>query len=139
MATISIFKWQLGSVVGRMNKFHHHLLQLPQCRSSWLSRMRFCDSYCSANPTLSSTVEPAAASSSRDNLSRVPEHASTLFTKAKDPLDADVRLGSWSPSFPSSRGLAMMIPRLVLPHSSFVDLLGHNGTISAPCYLLIMK
>jgi hypothetical protein len=30
---ISIFRWQLGSVVGRTNRFPHHLLQLPRCRS----------------------------------------------------------------------------------------------------------
>jgi hypothetical protein len=32
-----------------------------------------------------------------------------------------------------------MTPRLALPRNSFVDLLGHGETISAPCYLLIMK
>jgi hypothetical protein len=32
-----------------------------------------------------------------------------------------------------------MTPRLASPRSSFVDLLGHGGIISAPCYLLVMK
>jgi hypothetical protein len=32
-----------------------------------------------------------------------------------------------------------MTPRLASPHSSFADLLGLGGTISAPCYLLVMK
>jgi hypothetical protein len=46
---------------------------------------------------------------------------------------------SWSPSFPSSWETALMTPRLALPRSSFADLLGLGGTISAPCYLLVMK
>jgi hypothetical protein len=33
MATISVFRWQLGSVAGITSKFPRHLLQLPQCRS----------------------------------------------------------------------------------------------------------
>jgi hypothetical protein len=30
-----------------------------------------------------------------------------------------------------------MTPRLASPRSSFADLLGLGGTISAPCYLLV--
>ena len=57
MATISVFRWQLGSVAGITRRFPRHLLQLPQYRSLWPSRMRFCDSSYSASPTLSSMVE----------------------------------------------------------------------------------
>jgi hypothetical protein len=32
-----------------------------------------------------------------------------------------------------------MTPRLASPRSSFMDLLGRGGTISTPCYLLVMK
>jgi hypothetical protein len=32
-----------------------------------------------------------------------------------------------------------MTPRLASPRSSFADLLGLGGTISTPCYLLVMK
>jgi hypothetical protein len=47
MAALSIFRWQLGSIAGITSKFPRQLLQLPQCRSLWPSRMRFCDSSCS--------------------------------------------------------------------------------------------
>jgi hypothetical protein len=33
MATISVSRWQLGSIAGITSKFPHHLLQLPRCRS----------------------------------------------------------------------------------------------------------
>jgi hypothetical protein len=46
---------------------------------------------------------------------------------------------SWSPSFPSSRETAQMTPRLASPRSSFANLVGLGGTISVPCYLLVMK
>jgi hypothetical protein len=46
---------------------------------------------------------------------------------------------SLSPSFPSSQETALMMPRLVLPRSSFAALLGLGGTTSVLCYLLIMK
>jgi hypothetical protein len=32
-----------------------------------------------------------------------------------------------------------MTPRLASPRSNFADLLEHGGTISMPCYLLVMK
>jgi hypothetical protein len=32
-----------------------------------------------------------------------------------------------------------MTSRLASPRSSFVDPLGHGGTIFVPCYLLVMK
>jgi hypothetical protein len=78
---------------------------------------------------------PLAATTYQEFLSTQPP----LFTKAEDPLDADVWLRVVESKFPSSRELALTTPRLASPHSSFVDLLGHGGTISAPCYLLIMK
>jgi hypothetical protein len=56
-----------------------------------------------------------------------------LFTKAEDPLDADVWLRLWSPSFHSSQEIALTTQRPDSSHSSFMDLLGHGGTISAPC------
>jgi hypothetical protein len=33
MATISVSRWQIGSVVGITSKFPCQLLQLPRCRS----------------------------------------------------------------------------------------------------------
>jgi hypothetical protein len=62
-----------------------------------------------------------------------------LFTKVEDQLDADVWLRVVESKFPSSRELALTTPRLASPRSSFADLLGHGGTISVPCYRLIMK
>jgi hypothetical protein len=46
---------------------------------------------------------------------------------------------SWSPSFPSTRETALMIPRLASPRSSFVALLELGGTTFVLCYLLIMN
>jgi hypothetical protein len=62
-----------------------------------------------------------------------------LFTKVEDLLDADVWLRIMESKFPSSRETALMTPRLASPRSSFADLLGLGGTISVPCYLLVMK
>ena len=62
-----------------------------------------------------------------------------LFTKAEDPLDADVWLRVVESKFPSSWETALMTPRLASPRSSFADLLGLGGTIFAPCYLLVTK
>jgi hypothetical protein len=78
---------------------------------------------------------PLVAATYQEFLSTQPP----LFTKAEDPLDADVWLTVVNPSFPSSHKLALMTLRLASPHSSFADLLGYGGTISVPCYLLIMK
>jgi hypothetical protein len=62
-----------------------------------------------------------------------------LFTKAEVRWTLTCGYALWSPSFPSSRETTLMTPRLASPRSSFADLLGLGGTISAPCYLLIMK
>jgi hypothetical protein len=77
--------------------------------------------------------------SGRGDLPGVPKHATALVTKAEDPLDTDVWLRVVESKFPSSRETALMTPRLASPRSSFADLLGHGGTIPAPCYLLVMK
>jgi hypothetical protein len=62
-----------------------------------------------------------------------------LFTKAEDPLDADVWLRVVESKFPLLTGYCPMTPRLASPRSSFADPLEHGGTIFAPCYLLIIK
>jgi hypothetical protein len=62
-----------------------------------------------------------------------------LFTKAEDPLDANVWLRVVESKFPSSWETALMTPRLTSSCNSFVDLLGCGGTIFVPCYLLVMK
>jgi hypothetical protein len=140
MATISIFRWLLGSVAGITSKFPRHLPQLPRCRSWWLSRMKSCNSSCSASPTLSNTVE----ASHNDLQPQQPTRSSWVRNR---PCSRRQRIrwtltcgyASWSPSFPSLREITLTTPRLASPHSSFADLLGLGGTIFAPCYLLIMK
>ena len=62
-----------------------------------------------------------------------------LFSKAEDPLDADVWLRVVESKFPSSRETALMVPRPASPCSSFVALLGLGGTTSVLCYPLIVK
>jgi hypothetical protein len=65
-----------------------------------------------------------------------------LFTKAEDPLDTDVWLWVVESKFPLLTGACpddTKSIRLASSRNSFMDLLGHGGAISAPCYLLIMK
>jgi hypothetical protein len=56
-----------------------------------------------------------------------------LVTKAEDPLDVDVWLIVVESKFPLFTGDCPDDAKTASPHSSFVDLLGHGGTISAPC------
>jgi hypothetical protein len=62
-----------------------------------------------------------------------------LFTKAEDLLDADVWLRVVESKFPLLMGDYPDDTKLASPRSSFAALLGLGGTISAPCYLLVMK
>jgi hypothetical protein len=72
---------------------------------------------------------PPVAATYQEFLSMQPP----LFTKAEDPLDTDVWLRVVESKFPLSREIALTTQRPASPHNSFVDLLGHDGTISAPC------
>jgi hypothetical protein len=72
---------------------------------------------------------PSAAATYQEFLSTQPP----LFTKAEDPLDADVWLRVVASNFPLLTGDCLTTQRPASPHNSFVDLLVHGGTISAPC------
>jgi hypothetical protein len=61
-----------------------------------------------------------------------------FFTKAEDPLDADVWLRVVESKFPFSWELALTPPRLALPPNSSVDLQGHGGITFSPCSPLTM-
>jgi hypothetical protein len=61
-----------------------------------------------------------------------------LFTRADDPLDANVWLRVVESKFPLlAVGHVSMPPRPSLPRSNFADQLGHGGTISLLCSQLI--
>jgi hypothetical protein len=62
-----------------------------------------------------------------------------LFTKAEDPLDAAVWLRVVESKFPLLMADCPNDTKACFAASSFADLLGHGGTTSAPCYLLVMK
>jgi hypothetical protein len=61
-----------------------------------------------------------------------------LFTKAEDPLDADIWLKVVESMFPLLHGECSDAAKVRFTASSFVGLLGHGGTISSPCSRLTM-
>jgi hypothetical protein len=56
-----------------------------------------------------------------------------LFTRAEDPLDADVWLRVVESKFPLLHGICSEVTKVRLPPSSFADPRGHGGTIFLLC------
>jgi hypothetical protein len=56
-----------------------------------------------------------------------------FFTKAEDPLDADVWLRVVNSKFPLLTGACPDNAKTHFAAQQLMDLLGHGGTISTPC------
>jgi hypothetical protein len=76
---------------------------------------------------------PPAVATYQEFLSTQPP----LFTRAEDPLDADVWLRVVESKFPLLNGVCSEVAKAGSPPSSFVDLREHGGTTFSPCSQLI--
>jgi hypothetical protein len=75
-----------------------------------------------------------AAATYQEFLSTQP----SLFTRAEDPLDANVWLRVVESKFPLLNGECLEAAKVRFAAQSFVGPLGHGGTISSPCSRLTM-
>jgi hypothetical protein len=100
MAAISVFRWQLGSVAGRMSKspppplaptVQELMAQQSKILRQLLQRQPHPQQHGGGQPQ-----RPPAAATYQEFLSTQPP----LFTKLEDPLDADVWLGVMESKFP---------------------------------------
>jgi hypothetical protein len=78
MVTISVFIWQLGSVVGKMSKLPRRLPSSHGAGADGSAERNSAIALAAPAPPLAARWRPATATSSRGNLPGIPEYAAAL-------------------------------------------------------------
>jgi hypothetical protein len=83
MATIYVFRWQLGSVAGKTSKFPRHLLHSHSAGADGSAERNSMTAFAALAPPSAVWWRPAAATSGSGNLLGVPEYTVALVYQGR--------------------------------------------------------